>query len=162
MTVFVLLVTSVSAEAALRIERAFCGSNGSWRDVTAFLQSQVRDDKLSVKISQPFREIGGDPAPGEIKHLIVDYRLSGTRYRLDLKEQGPVAFTVELPSPDAVAPGADPAATAVMADATARLHGERSGAFWFGCLGYGIALVAMIWAVVVTIQLRNVKKQFLK
>lgn len=62
--VIVLLAMSVSAESALRIEKALCGAKGSWRDVTPFMKSKVQGDTLSAKISQPFREIGGDPAPG--------------------------------------------------------------------------------------------------
>jgi hypothetical protein len=157
--VFVLLATSVSAEAALKIEKAFCGANGSWCDVTAFLQSKVQGNRLSTKISQPYREIGGDPASGQVKHLIIDYRLSGASFRLALKEQYPVAFTVELPSSEAVAIGADPEATALMRDAKSHIRGGHS---WLGYLGYSITIVSIIWAVVVTIQLWKIKKQLSK
>jgi hypothetical protein len=157
--VFVLLATGVSAEAALRIQRAYCGAKDSWCDVTAYLQSKVHDDTLSTKISQPFREIGGDPAPGQVKHLIIDYRLNGASFRLVLKEQGPLAFTVELPSSEAVAPGADPEATALMKDAKSHIRGGHS---WLVYLGYSITIVSVIWAVVATIQLCKVKNQLIK
>jgi hypothetical protein len=163
MIVFVLLATSVSAGAALRIEKAFCGAKGSWCDVTAFLQSKVHDDALSTKISQPFREIGGDPASGQVKHLIIDYRLNGALYRLALTEQYPVAFTVELPSSEAVAPGSDPQVTALVADAKSHILSHIRGVHsWIGYLGYGITLVSICWAVVVTIQLWKIKKQLSK
>lgn len=157
--VFVLLATSVSAEASLKIEKAFCGAKDSWCDVTAFLQSKVRSDTLSTKISQPYGEIGGDPAPGQVKHLVIDYRLNGLSYQIALTEKYPVAFTVELPSSDAVAPGADPAITALMGDAKSHLRGGHS---WRGYLGYSITFLAILWAVVVTIQLWKIKRQLSK
>jgi hypothetical protein len=157
--VFILLATSVSAEAALKVEKAFCGAKGSWCDVTGFLQSKVQGDTLSAKISQPFREIGGDPAPGQVKHVIIDYRLNGASFRLALKEQYPVAFTVELPSSEAIAPGNDPLATELIKNAKSHLRGGHS---WLTYLSYGITLVSIIWAVVASIQLRKLKKQLSK
>ena len=157
--VFILLVASVSATAELRIEKAYCGVKGSWCDVTGFLQSKVHGDTLSTKISQPFREIGGDPAPSQVKHLIIDYRLNGLSYQMALIEKNSVAFSVELPSSEAIAPGSDPLVAALMEDAKSHIRGGHS---WVGYLGYGITLVAIIWAVVTTIQLRKVKRQFSK
>jgi hypothetical protein len=157
--VFILLVASVSAKAELRIEKAFCGAKGSWCDVTAFLQSKVKGETLSAKISQPYREIGGDPAPGQVKNLIIDYRYSGSSFRLSLKEQYPVAFTVELPSSEAVAPGNDLLVTAMVKDAKSH---QRGGHSWLTYLSYSITLVSIIWAVVATIQLRKIKRQFSK
>ena len=72
---FILLVAGVSAQAELRIEKAYCGAKGSWGDVTAFMRSKVKGETLSVKIEQPFQQIGGDPAPGQVKSLIIDYRV---------------------------------------------------------------------------------------
>jgi hypothetical protein len=157
--VFVLFAASVSAEAELRIEKAFCGAKGSWCDVTAFLQGKVKGDTLSAKISQPFREIGGDPAPGQGKNLIIDYRLNGVSFRLSLKEQYPVAFTIELPSSEAVAPGNDSHATALINDAKSH---KRGGYSWLSYLGYSITLVSIICAVVALVQLRKIKKQLSK
>ncbi len=157
--VFILLVASVSAEAALRIEKAFCGAKDSWCDVTALLQSKVQGDTLSMKISQPYREIGGDPAPGQGKHLIIDYRLNGLSYQLALVEKYPVAFTIELPSSEAVAPGSDHQATALMEDAKSHIRGGHS---WFRYISYGITLISIIWAITATIQLQKIKRQFSK
>jgi hypothetical protein len=151
-----LLATSASVEADLRIEKAYCGAKNSWCDVTAFLQGKVRGDKLSVEISQPCQKIGGDPAPGEGKNLIIDYRLNGNSFRLSLKEQYPVAFTIELPSSQAVAPGTDTAATAMMRDAKSHLRGGRS---LLSYLGWGITLLSIVWAVLATVQLQKLKKQ---
>lgn len=154
---FVLLATSVSAEAELRIERAFCGAKGSWCDVTAFLRGKVKGDKLSVEISQPFRKIGGDPAPNRVKNLIIDYRLNGVSFRLSLEEQYPVAFKIELPSSEAVAPGDDPLVTALINDAKSH---HRGGYSWLGYQDYGAILVVIIGVVVALVQLR--KKQLRK
>ena len=111
-----------TAEDTLRIDRAYIGTTDAWRDVTAFLRQHLSGDALSVTIAQPFTEIGGDPASGKGKYLIVDYRLNGRAFRLWLEEQYPVAFTIQLPSPDAKAPGADSRARAMLKNAVATLH----------------------------------------
>jgi hypothetical protein len=125
---------------------------------------------------QPFTEIGGDPAPSKGKFLIIDYRSGGALSRLALKEQYPDAFTVVLPSSDAVAPGSDPEATAFMQDAQSHIKWAASAVGttwqdshttshmnirneWWAYLGYSITIVSMMWAIAATIQLRRVKKQ---
>ena len=77
-----LFVSSAFAKDGLQIDKAYCGATGSWRDVTAFLQHQLKGDTLSVDIAQPFEEFGGDPAFGRVKNLIIDYRLNGKHSRL--------------------------------------------------------------------------------
>ena len=77
MAVFLGLVSGACAAEDLKIEQAVCGAKDSWRDVTAFLQGNVSGDTLSASIAQPFDQIGGDPAPGQVKTLIIDYRLKG-------------------------------------------------------------------------------------
>jgi hypothetical protein len=111
----------------LRIDRAFIGTTDAWRDVTAFLRQHLSGDTLSVTIAQPFTVIGGDPASGKVKSLIVDYRLNGRAFRLSLEEQYPVAFTIQLPSPDAKAPGADSKARAMLKNIFATLHVVAEG-----------------------------------
>lgn len=86
-----------SPNKRLQISKAKCGAESSWRDVTAYLQSKIKGNKLSVSISQPFREIGGDPIFGVRKRLIVDYKLEGKSRRLSLTEKYPVAFTIKIP-----------------------------------------------------------------
>lgn len=115
----ILLVSNLFAKEGLQIEKAYFGAAGSWRDLTAFLQSQVRGDTLSVAIAQPFEEIGGDPAFGQGKRLLIDYRLNGKEFRLLLEEQYPIAFSITLPSPDAVSPGAVPRGLEIIADVSA-------------------------------------------
>lgn len=145
MALFVLFAATVSANAELRIEKAYCGAKGSWRDVTAFLQGKVEGDKLSMTIWQPFREIGGDPAPDRGKNLVIDYRLNGVPFELALNEQYPTAFTVELPSSAAVAPGHDPLAAALIKDARSHQGGGHS---WLNYFSYGTTLISIVWAVV--------------
>jgi hypothetical protein len=78
---------------------------------------------------------------------------------LSLKEQYPVAFTVELPSSEAVAPGSDPLVTALIKDAKSH---HRGGLSWLTYLKYSVTLVAIVWAVVATIQLQKIKRQLSK
>jgi hypothetical protein len=115
-----LFACSLFADQGLQIDKAFCGAEGSWRDVTAFVQSHIESNTLSVEISQPFEEIGGDPAFGKVKQLLIDYRFRGKPFRLLLEEQFPTAFTITLPSADAVPPGADPRASEMMAKISAQ------------------------------------------
>jgi len=111
---FAFLGPSLRAEDILEIDKAFLGTTDSWRDVSQFLRDQIERGSLSIRISQPFKEVGGDPAPGEVKTLLIDYHLNGRPYRLFLKEQFPVAFKVDLPSSQAVAPGQNPLAEGVL------------------------------------------------
>ncbi|HUC84250.1 MAG TPA: hypothetical protein VL970_03580 [Candidatus Acidoferrales bacterium] len=117
--VAVVFAASFSVQAGLEIDKAYCGTEGSWRDVTPFLQQRLASNALSATLEQPFDRIGGDPAPGQVKKMIIDYRYAGKSWRLLLKEQYPVAFRIRLPSIDAAAPGSDPLASAVMADIAA-------------------------------------------
>src|SRR5512133_3294993 len=122
-----LMANGLLAKDTLQIDRAFIGATDAWRDVTAFLRQHLSGDALSVTIEQPFTEIGGDPAPGKGKYLIVDYRLKNRAFRLLLEEKYPVAFTIQLPSPDAQAPGADSKARAMLENAFASLHVVAEG-----------------------------------
>jgi hypothetical protein len=112
-----LLVPCLVARDELQIDKAFIGAEGSWREVTALLQHQVKRGALSLTIAQPFEEIGGDPAWGQGKKLVIDYRFKGEPFRLLLEEQYPIAFEISLPSPEALRPGADARAAAIMAEA---------------------------------------------
>ena len=109
-----LLAGGVSVQAELQIEKAYCGVDKSWCDLTVYLQQKVRGNSLSTDLAQPFDKIGVDPAPNQVKYLIIDYRLNQVAYRLVLKEHGPIAFPIRLPSVDATAPGRDAAAMELM------------------------------------------------
>jgi hypothetical protein len=137
-----------SAQAGLQIDNAYCGTDGAWRDVTPFLQSKLTSNTVSATLEQPFDLIGGDPAPGRGKTLLIDYHYNGKPWRLLLKEEYPTAFRIELPSAAAVAPGRDPLATALMADIVA--HPARPMAdFMYHrpiFIAYSIAFLAVLCA----------------
>ena len=128
---------------------------------------------LSLSLSQPFEEIGGDPASGQGKHLVIDYRLDDKPFRLLLEEQYPVAFDITLPSPDAVAPGADTQASAIMAEAAKNpqvitLPMLQVRTLWQSWNRYGeylplcTSIIAIICAGAALLQIRQIKKQLRK
>lgn len=125
--VSVLVANGLVAKDTLQIDRAYIGAPDAWRDVTAFLRQHLAGDALSVNLAQPFTEIGGDPAFGKVKTLLVDYRLNGRAFQLCLQEKGPVAFKIRLPSSDAKAPGADSQARAMLKNIFATLHRVAAG-----------------------------------
>jgi hypothetical protein len=167
-----LCISSVPAEEALQIDKAYFGASGSWRDVTAFLRSQLKGEALSVDISQPFAGIGGDPSPGNPKHLLIDYRFNGVPFRLLLEEQYPVAFQVSLPSAEAAPPGKDPKSSAIMEQIKAKPV-PISGALWqrwiqhvgkYGdrCLSWFtlvVSLIAVASAGAAMLQVRQIKRE---
>jgi len=102
-----------------RITKAVFGAGGSWRDVTDVLQKHVSGGTLILDIRQPFGELGGDPAFGFVKSLIVEYRADGESHRVAMKESSPVAFALRLPSPDASAAGRGPGISQIIAAAQA-------------------------------------------
>ena len=67
------------------------------KDVTALLQAKIKDNTLSVKVSND--ELGGDPANEEIKELVVTYDISGKKHTeiLDENKSGtfPLANNIE-------------------------------------------------------------------
>lgn len=87
----------MSKSIRLTISKAVCGAPGSSRDVTAWARSLVKQNKLSLRLSQPFEEIGGDPAFGRRKKLSIQYRLGGVARELSQTEEYPIAFELELP-----------------------------------------------------------------
>lgn len=91
-------INNMSKSIALQITKAKFGTPDSWRDVTAWVRGQTRHNKLSLRVSQPFKEIGGDPAFGRRKKLIIHYRLDGVPRQLSQVEDYPVGFELELPS----------------------------------------------------------------
>jgi hypothetical protein len=158
-----LFASSLWAKDTLQIDKAFVGTTDSWRDVTMYLQDQIESGVVSVTIAQPFTSIGGDPAPGKVKNLIVDYNLNGKPYRLCLKEQYPVAFTVNIPSTEAEGPGANPLATDMMENIsssstshvwTLRQH-EKLILYAAACM----SLAALVCAGFALFQVRQIRKE---
>jgi hypothetical protein len=62
----------------LEIVQAVFGTNGLWRDVTAIVQQGVAENRWQAELHFPYTELGGDPAKGKGKQLIIGYRLDGT------------------------------------------------------------------------------------
>ena len=78
--------------------QAYCGAEGSWRDVTAVLQKMTQGNVLSGSFKQPYAEIGGDPAFGKVKMLAVTYRhLGKIQTRTFREENPPVGLQFSLP-----------------------------------------------------------------
>lgn len=157
-----LCVSSLQAKDALQIDKAFLGAKDAWCDVTSFLQDQIDRDALSVNIAQPFSSIGGDPAPGRVKNLIIDYRVNGQPHRLWLEEQYPVAFRVELPAPDGETPGANPQVTALMENISTSpsLHSRRLGRYGdlLVYVAVCISLASLACAGFALFQVRQIRK----
>ncbi len=159
------------------MDKAVCGAMDSWCDVTAFLQENVSRNELSVSIRQPFQEIGGDPAPGKPKKLVIDYQFRGVAYRLSLEEEFPVAFTIELPPDDpvlrgnsplpavgVVAPGAGPRRLPPITGIPENVTNPTPSAWstwsvsmsFIACL---LSLLSVAGAAVALAQVRRIKKQ---
>jgi len=68
----------------LQILRAFYGVQGRTLDVTGILRNLVRGDSLSFVVSN--RALGGDPAIGADKILIVIYRYQGVETGTAVRE----------------------------------------------------------------------------
>ena len=77
--------------SGLKILQGFFGADGSWRDVTQVLQNSVRQNALHVSWQQPYSFIGGDPAFGKIKTLVVSYQMDGKTSIATFQEAGSVS-----------------------------------------------------------------------
>jgi hypothetical protein len=87
-----------SDQTGLQILQAVWGANGSWNDVTDFVQHSVRDNVLKLSLQQPYTELGGDPAYGKIKSLLVSYRIDGkARVGIFQDENPPIGLRVAIP-----------------------------------------------------------------
>ena len=75
----------------LRIMRAYYGVQGRTVNVTDLLRSRVRDGVLSIVVTNG--ELGGDPAIGADKTLIVVYRYQGNETAAATRE----GYTLTIP-----------------------------------------------------------------
>lgn len=64
-----------NSQSALQINRATYGSGYRSSDVTARLNSQVRNNQLNLQVTDA--NMGGDPAPNQAKSLTVQYSVDG-------------------------------------------------------------------------------------
>ncbi len=76
---------------SVRIVRAYYGWQGSTVNVTELLRSRMRDGQISVVVTNS--AMGGDPAVGADKILVVIYRYQGTEKAAIVRE----GFTLTLP-----------------------------------------------------------------
>ena len=76
--------------SGLKILQGFFGADGSWRDVTKMLQDSVSQDALQILWPQPYSVIGGDPAFGKIKTLVVTYQIDGKTRIATFQEEGSI------------------------------------------------------------------------
>lgn len=75
----------------VRIVRAYYGWGGSTVNVTEVLRSRMRDGQISFVVTNS--AMGGDPAVGADKILVVIYRFQGTEKAAIVRE----GFTLTLP-----------------------------------------------------------------
>jgi HEAT repeat protein len=81
----------------IEIVKAEYGAGNSRRDVTDALKKDVGDFSVINLHSPSFnKSFGGDPAPGSVKQLIVEYRMDGKRGKATFAEND----VIMLPTPE--------------------------------------------------------------
>lgn len=79
------------------IIKAEYGAGTTWKDVTSILRRHVRDLPLVVLPSPNYNSaLGGDPVPGVVKQLKVQYRMDGKAGEAVFNENAPIV----LPMPE--------------------------------------------------------------
>ncbi|MEI6780907.1 MAG: family 78 glycoside hydrolase catalytic domain [Verrucomicrobiota bacterium] len=68
-------------------------SGAAGRDVTELLASRVQDGTLLLAVDN--KELGGDPAPGIEKTLVVEYELAGRRGTMTVAENGRLGLNLD-------------------------------------------------------------------
>ena len=68
----------------LQIMKAVYGKSGAGKDVTRRLQLMIKNNTLSVKVTND--NMGGDPNKGADKSVKVDYSFRGQRKQVVVKE----------------------------------------------------------------------------
>ena len=80
----------------VEIIKAEYGAGANVKDVTTMLRKHVRDWPLIVLPSSSYNGVfGGDPAPGIVKQLKVQYRMNGKAGEASFQENA----TIMLPMP---------------------------------------------------------------
>lgn len=77
-------------ERGLRILKAYYGVGGRTANVTEIVRRFVQDDRLTVHVGDS--ELGGDPAHGELKVLIVIFRYNGRESAMSVKQGNTMQF----------------------------------------------------------------------
>jgi hypothetical protein len=73
-----------SSQSGVSINRAWYGNSSHTRDVTALLNSQVRNGQLNLQVNN--QTMGGDPAPGQAKSLNLEYLQNGRFAQRSVRE----------------------------------------------------------------------------
>ncbi len=77
--------TPVHAQiGSLQINKAVYGKSGAGKDVTRRLQLMIKNNTLSVKVTND--NMGGDPNKGADKSVKVDYTFRGQRRQVVVNE----------------------------------------------------------------------------
>jgi hypothetical protein len=91
-----LLVQVGQEPVKVEIVKAEYGANGKFKDVTDALRRHVGDFPLIVLPSSSYNSaLGGDPVPGVVKQLKVQYRINGKPGEATFPEDAPIM----LPTP---------------------------------------------------------------
>jgi len=61
----------------LIIHSAKYGAKDKWNDVTQLLRSKISAGRVELRVSN--ENLGGDPVPGVVKELVLDYSYGGKR-----------------------------------------------------------------------------------
>ncbi len=86
------------AKVKLEIIKASYGSGSLQKDVTDVLQQQATDLPLLSLASTSYNtSFGGDPAPGTVKQLKVEYRINGTAAEATFAENALIIFPAAKP-----------------------------------------------------------------
>jgi hypothetical protein len=79
----------------IEIVKAEYGVDGKWKDVTAVLQSRVAGLPIIPLPSSSYNSaFGGDPAPGVVKQLKVQYRIDGKAGEATFPENAAVVLPI--------------------------------------------------------------------
>jgi len=91
------LLTQIGQDPVkIEIIKAEYGTGTKWKDVTAILRRHVRDFPLIALPSSSYNSaLGGDPVPGVVKQLKVQYRMDGKEGEASFPENA----TIMLPTP---------------------------------------------------------------
>ena len=81
-----MVLFEASANGKIRIIKAKYGVRGVYSDVTHLVKNYVLEDSIHMQVTN--NNLGGDPAPGRGKKLLVLYEKEGQKYRRSIAEQG--------------------------------------------------------------------------
>ena len=79
----------------IEVIKAEYGSDTTVKDVTTILNKHVHDFPVIVlPVSYYKYALGGDPAPGQVKHLKIQYRMDGKPGEATFPENAPIVLPV--------------------------------------------------------------------